>query len=77
MKKIIVYSKPNCIQCEMTKKELTKLGADFVVEDLLAEKNAEILAGFKAQGYRNAPIVTIEEIVISGFDPIKLRSALK
>lgn len=76
MKKVIVYSKPNCIKCEMTKKELVKLGVEFVLEDLTDEKNAEILNNFKEKGFREAPITVIEETVISGFNPISLKKAL-
>lgn len=76
MKKIIVYSKPNCIQCEMTKKELSKLGVDFTVESLVDEKNSAVLEDFKSKGLRSAPITIVGEEIISGFNPIALKAAI-
>ena len=76
MKKVIVYSKPNCMMCEMTKKELTKLGVDFTIESLIDEKNAELVAGFVSKGFRSAPITLVGEEIISGFNPVSLKKAL-
>jgi len=76
MKKVIVYSKPNCMMCEMTKKELTKLGVEFTVESLIDEKNSEIVESFVKKGFRSAPITLVGEEIISGFNPVNLKKAL-
>lgn len=76
MKNVVVYSKPNCMQCEMTKKELKKLSIDFILEDLTDEKNAQLLEDFKSKGHRSAPITVVGDVVISGFNPVALKNAL-
>ena len=76
MKKVVVYSKPNCIMCEMTKKKLTEFGVDFTVESLIDEKNAELVADFYKKGFRSAPITIVGEEIIYGFNPISLKKAL-
>ena len=76
MKNVIVYSKPNCVQCDMTKRALTKMNVEFETEDLTAPKNAEKMQEFIAKGLRSAPITVIDGEYISGFDPIALQKAL-
>lgn len=39
--KIVVYSKPDCVQCRYTKQELTKLGLIFENIDVTLDRAAE------------------------------------
>jgi len=71
---VTVYTTPNCVQCNMTKKLLDRNGIIYAVEDLTAEKNAEKLEEFRSQGYSQAPIVTTDTKIWSGFKPSKIES---
>ena len=62
---VIVYSKPACPQCTMTKKALTQKGVAFVEEAL----SQEALERFAAQGFRSAPIVVAGNQSWAGFQP--------
>ena len=70
--KITVWTLPNCVQCEMTKKTMTKLGIPFEVETL--EDKPLVLEGFKQQGLLSAPIVTTDTKAWSGFRLDKIQS---
>lgn len=70
--KITVWELPSCIQCEMTKKTMTKLGIPYEVQSLA--DNPLILEGFKTQGLMSAPIVTTDTKAWSGFRLDKIQS---
>ncbi len=60
---LTVYSKPACIQCTMTTKELKKLGIPYQVENML--EHPEKVEQFKAAGLLSAPVV----VPADGSDP--------
>lgn len=62
---VVVYSKPACPQCVMTKKALKKIGVEFLEEKL----EQEALEQFSSQGFRSAPIVVAGDKIWSGFQP--------
>jgi glutaredoxin-like protein NrdH len=70
--KITVWTKSNCVQCDMTKKELTKRGIGYEEQSL--EDNPLVLEGFKQQGLLAAPIVTTDIKAWSGFRLDKIKS---
>ena len=70
--KITVWTLPNCVQCEMTKKTMTKLGIPFEVQSL--EDQPLVMEGFKQQGLLSAPIVTTDTKAWSGFRLDKIQS---
>ena len=70
--KITIWTKSNCVQCDMTKKQMTKLGIVFEEQNL--EENPLVLEGFKAQGLLSAPIVTTDTKAWSGFRLDKIQS---
>ena len=70
--KVTVWTKSSCVQCEMTKKQMTKLG--IVFEEQSLEENPLVLEGFKAQGLLAAPIVTTDTKAWSGFRLDKIQS---
>jgi glutaredoxin-like protein NrdH len=72
--KVIVWSTPNCVQCMMTKREMDKLGIVYEAADLTDPANEAQLEAFKSQGLIQAPIVTTDIKVWSGFQPGKIRS---
>lgn len=76
MKKVVVYSKPSCPQCEATKRRLKRNAIEFEVVDLT--QDADALAKVKALNYGQAPVVIVNdgEQHWSGYEVEKL-DALK
>jgi len=70
--KVTIWTLPSCVQCEMTKKQMDKLGINYEVQSL--EENPLVLEGFKAQGLMSAPIVTTDTKAWSGFRLDKIQS---
>jgi len=50
---VVVYSKPDCVQCDRTKKILVRQNTPFVEREITPELAAE----FKAEGLLSAPVV--------------------
>jgi glutaredoxin-like protein NrdH len=71
---VTIYTTPNCVQCNMTKREFDKAGINYTVVDL--SQNAEKAAEFKEQGFLAAPIVTTDIKIWSGFKLPKIRSLI-
>ena len=69
---VTVYTKPDCVQCDATKRTLNKHEIPFIEIDLTAD--AEVLDRLKAAGWMRAPIVeTADGQMWSGFRPDKIR----
>jgi glutaredoxin-like protein NrdH len=70
----IVYTKPNCVQCDATKRMMDKLGVEYTTVDIV-ENPAELDKLIK-MGYRAAPVVVVtsESGIESwaGFQPEKI-----
>jgi len=65
---VIVYSKPNCMQCQFTKKYLENKGIPFEEKDV--EQNAEAIDEVKKMGFSSLPVVIAEGIeAFNGFRP--------
>jgi len=69
---VTVYTNPQCVQCDMTKKQFDKFGIEYSVVDLSSVPAK--LKEFKDLGYLAAPIVTTDVKVWSGFKPAKIKS---
>ena len=69
---VIVYTNPNCVQCEQTKKFLDKEGIEYTVENLQSDDNYEKLVDFVNRGFKSAPIVVTDTETWSGYKPDKL-----
>ena len=52
---ITVWSKPQCVQCDATKRKLDKAGIAYTEHDLT--EHPDKAAEFRDQGYATAPIV--------------------
>lgn len=72
---VIVYSKPNCPQCEHTKRDMDTLGIAYQAIDLSNDKSQ--LQRLVQAGYRTAPIVETQLGAWSGYDREKIRSLLQ
>ena len=69
----IVYSKPNCIQCEMTKMWLDQNKIKF--ESVDVSEHPEKLEEIKLNGFQQLPVVTLDkyfENAWSGFNVDRL-----
>lgn len=73
MTTVRVYSKPNCVQCTMTKTLLDALAVPYVLEDITDPGN---LAAVKELGFLAAPVVTVGDSaddMWSGFQPDRIK----
>ena len=69
---ITLYTKPNCVQCNATKRALDKHGLDYETIDLTEDVNA--LDRIKDMGFQQAPVVFAGEEAWSGFRPDKIKA---
>lgn len=67
---IIVYTKPNCVQCNATYRALDAKGVQYRTVDLSVDEKA--VEAVKALGYMQAPVVVTDEDHWSGFRPDKI-----
>ena len=72
---VTVYTNPNCVQCDMTKRLFDKAGVKYSVVDLASVPDK--VAEFKEQGLMAAPIVTTDIKVWSGFRKPKIESLIQ
>lgn len=64
---VTVFTKPQCQQCEATKRRLNERGITFETVDL--SENPETLAQLVHAGYRQAPVVITPDASWSGYRP--------
>lgn len=69
---VTVYSNPNCVQCEQTKRYLTQKNVNF--ESKMIQDSPEIHALIEEKGYKTAPIVVTDTDSWSGFRLEKLNA---
>lgn len=69
---VTVFTTPSCVQCEMTKKVLTKDKVEFTVVDLSTDQEA--MEKVKALGYASAPVVIAGDTHWSGFQHSRLKT---
>ncbi len=69
---ITVYSKPKCVQCDATTREMDNKGIVYNKVDV--SEDAEALAKITALGYRQAPVVITDNDHWSGFRPDKIKT---
>ena len=70
MNRVIVYSKPDCVQCNATYRALTKKGVEYDVVDVTDDEGA--LAHIIALGYQQVPVVETPTDHWSGYQPERL-----
>lgn len=67
---VTVYTLPSCVQCESTKKYLTRNDISYSEVDLSLDDEAMDMV--KSLGYQSAPVVVAGESHWSGFRPDRL-----
>lgn len=70
--KITLWTLPNCVQCNQTKKEFDKHGIKYSVREL--NRNPRAVERFKELGLIAAPIVETDDRRWSGFRLNRIRS---
>lgn len=67
----IVYTKPNCVQCNMTKRHMDKIGVKYTTVDITEDPSA--LDKLIEMGYKAAPVVIAPDgTSFAGFQPEKI-----
>lgn len=67
---VTVYTKPNCVQCDATKRSLTKLGIEFNTID--ATQDEKVYNMLVEKGFKAMPVVNADDEWWSGFNPDKI-----
>ncbi len=70
--KVTVYSKPDCVQCDSTKRFLDRHAIAYETIDLT--EDAEAMEFVRGLGYVAAPVVVTDTAHWSGFRNEKLRN---
>lgn len=66
-----VYTKPQCVQCDMTKRLMDKIGVAYQTVDII--ENPDEMQKLIDMGYRAAPVVmTADGESWAGFQPEKI-----
>ena len=69
---LTVYTLPECMQCDMTKRVLDGAGLPYIVVDLATDPHA--VDAVKQLGYASAPVVVVGAESWSGFRPDKIKA---
>ncbi|MBW5827207.1 redoxin NrdH [Yersinia kristensenii] len=72
---IIIYSKPDCVQCNATYRALDKQGITYQVIDLTEDSQA--LNHVKSLGYQQVPVIIAGDEHWSGFRPDKINALVQ
>lgn len=68
----VVYTKPNCQQCNMTKKQFEKQGVAYDVIDITEDHDARDYV--LSLGHLSAPVVVVGDQSWSGYRPEKIQA---
>lgn len=66
----VVYTKPNCVQCDMTKRYMDKNGIEYQTVDITKDDKA--LQMILEMGFQSAPVVISDRGNWAGFQPDKI-----
>ena len=73
MAKVVLYSKNDCIQCRMTKRNLDSLGIEY--QEINLDENPQFREYVtKDLGFMAAPVIVTDTDAWSGFQPGKIRA---
>lgn len=67
---VTVYTKPNCVQCDATKRTMDKLGIKYATVDITVDTEAYDM--IISKGFQAAPVVITDDDAWSGFNPDKI-----
>lgn len=69
---VVIYTKPNCVQCNMTKKRFQDNGVPYTTVDITTDPDA--LDTLIKNGFKAAPVVNVGDLWWAGFQPDKIDS---
>lgn len=72
---VTIYTTPNCVQCNATKREFDRHEIEYEVIDLT--QHPDLADTFKERGFTQAPIVTTDTKTWSGFRREKILSLVQ
>lgn len=72
---ITIYTLPNCVQCDMTKRMLKQKNVEYSEVDLSTNEEASNMV--KEMGYKSAPVVVVGNKHWSGFKLDKIKELIK
>lgn len=72
---VTVYTLPNCVQCDSTKRIFDRSNISYTTVDL--SQDAEAMEKIKAMGYTSAPVVIADDKHWSGFRMDKINNLAK
>ena len=72
---VVVYTQPNCSQCEQTKRFLSVKSVPFEVVDIT--QDADAFDKVVELGYRSVPVVVAGDDHWAGFNLVKLNSLVE
>ncbi len=75
VKKVVIYTQPDCSPCDTAKEFLKKKGVSFEEHNVREEPNAVMEMVQKYQS-RSTPTIVVGEEVLIGFDPDRLEKLL-
>ena len=62
---VTIYTLPNCVQCESTKRQFDRYGIEYEVKSF--EDDPEKAREFVEMGHKTAPVVVTNDKIWSGF----------
>ncbi|BCU89576.1 redoxin NrdH [Yersinia pseudotuberculosis] len=72
---IIIYSKPDCVQCNATYRAFDRQGISYQIIDLT--ENEQALNHVKSLGYQQVPVIVAGDEHWSGFHPDKINALVQ
>ena len=75
MKKVVMYSTPNCHYCNLAKDFLDSYNISYEVFDVQTDlkKRKEMV---ERSGQMGVPVIYIDDVLVKGFDEDRLRELL-
>lgn len=71
---VTVYSKPNCPQCDLTKRDMDILGIEYKTVDITQQQDQ--LDRLISLGHRSAPVVETDQEIWSGYRQDKIKNLM-
>lgn len=68
---VVVWSKPACVQCTATKRDLDKYGIPYIERDLTEHEGQA--QKFRDAGYATAPVVVTSRGTWAGYIPDRIK----
>lgn len=72
---VVIFTKPNCVQCAATERRLQTAGVAYTAIDLT--QNPELVDALRAQGFTAAPVVQGPDgDMYAGYNPDRLKTII-